>query len=98
MKTPVGVEAAVGETPSLTGEFIGETKLVIEYTQPHPPRNQHQKGPVGLWVVGEVTENRPRAEQVALFLLRPIPQIQRHNAVTQVAPPWQIPKAPPLTT
>ena len=30
--TPVGV-AVVGETPSLTGEFIGETHRVLEHTQ-----------------------------------------------------------------
>ena len=28
LKTPVGVEAAVGETPSLTVEFVGETHRV----------------------------------------------------------------------
>ena len=45
LKTPVGVEAAVGETPSLTGEFVGETHRVLECAQAHPPRNQLQKGP-----------------------------------------------------
>ena len=34
-------EAAVGETPSLTGEFIGETLWVLEHTQTHLPGNQH---------------------------------------------------------
>ena len=57
LKSPVGVEAAAGETPSLTGEFIGETHRVLEHPQNHPPRNQHQKGPISLWVVGEVTES-----------------------------------------
>ena len=52
---PVGI-AAVGETPSLTGEFIGETHRVLEGTQTHPPGNQHQKDLICLWVVGEVTE------------------------------------------
>ena len=61
--------AAVGETPSLTREFIGETHRVLEHTQPHPPRNQHEKGPIFLWVVGEVTESWPRAKKAALFLL-----------------------------
>ena len=74
----MGVEV-VGETPSLTREFIGETHRVLEHTQAHPPKNQHQRGPICLWVVGEVTENRQRAEQAALFPLRLLPAIQRHN-------------------
>ena len=41
-----GVELAVGETPSHTGEFIGETRRVLEHTQTHLPGNQHQKGPI----------------------------------------------------
>ena len=69
----MGVEAAAGETPSLTGEFTGETHRVLEPTQTHAPRNQHQEGPMWLWVVGEVTENQQRAEQVALFPLGPSP-------------------------
>ena len=90
--------AAAGESPNLTGEFIGDTHRVLEYTQTHQPGNQHQKGPISLWVAGEVTESLPRAEQAALFPLRPLPHIQHHNAETWVAPPWQIPKALPLTT
>ena len=66
LKTPLGVEAAVGETPSLTGKFVGETNSVLECTQVHQPGNQHQKGPICLWVAGEVTENWRRAEQVTL--------------------------------
>ena len=46
----MGVETA-GKIPSLTGEFIGETHRVLEYTKTHPPRNQHQKDPICL--VGE---------------------------------------------
>ena len=87
MKTPVGVEAAVGETPSLTGEVIGETHRGLEGTQTHPLRKQHQKGPICLWVTGEATENCQRAEQVALFPLRH-PPIQHHNAAMWVAPTW----------
>ena len=48
---------AVGETASLTGEFIGETHRVLECTQTHPTRNQHQKGPIYLWVAEEVTKS-----------------------------------------
>ena len=48
---------ATGETPSLTGELTGETHKVLEHIQTHPLRNQHQKGPICLWVLGEVTES-----------------------------------------
>ena len=36
--------AAAGETPSLRGESVGEAHRVLEWTQIHPPRNQHLKG------------------------------------------------------
>ena len=62
----------VGGTPSLTGEFIGETHRLLEHTQTHPSGNQYQKGPICLWVVGEVTEIWLRVEQVPLFPLRPL--------------------------
>ena len=64
------------DTPGLTGEFFEETHRVLEHTQNRPPGNQHQKGPIHLWVIGEVTENWPPAEQIALFPLRPLPHIQ----------------------
>ena len=70
----VGVVAA-GETPSLTGEFVGETHRLLERTQAHPPRNQDQQGPLCLWVAGEVTESWLRAKQVSLFPLGPLPHI-----------------------
>ena len=53
----MGVEAAAGETLSLTGEFFGETHRVLECTQNHPPGNQHQKGPICLWVAEEVIDS-----------------------------------------
>ena len=85
----MGVEAAVGETPRLTGEFIGETHMVLELTQTHRPGiSTRRAGPMCLWVVGEVTENWQKAQQVALLLLRPLPHIQSHNAATWVALPW----------
>ena len=65
--------AVGGETPSLTREFVGETHRVLEHTQTHQPRNQHQKGPINLWVVGKVTESEVRAKQAELFPLRPPP-------------------------
>ena len=58
----MGIEVA-GETPSLTGEFIGETHSVLEHTQTQPPVNQDQKGLICLWVEEEVTESTQRAEQ-----------------------------------
>ena len=79
---------AAGEIPSLTGEFVGETHRVIEYTQNHSHENQHQKGPICLCVAEEVTESQLRAEQAALFPLGPLPHIQCHNAEMWVAPPW----------
>ena len=73
-----------------------ETHRVLECTQTHPPGNQHQKGPICWWAVGEVTESRAIAKKPALFPLAPLPHIQRHNAGKRVAPPWRILKAPPL--
>ena len=57
------------ETPSLTGEFIEEIHGILECTQAHEPGNQHQKGPIYLWVAEEVTKRGARAKQVALFPL-----------------------------
>ena len=85
----MGVEAAAGETPSLTGEVVGETHRGLERTQAHPLGNQHQRGPVCLWVAGEVTENGQRVEQVPLFPLRPLPHIQRRSTATSVTPPHE---------
>ena len=56
------VEAA-GETHSLKGELVGEIHRVLQSTQNHPPGNQHQKGPICLWVVQEVTESSQRANK-----------------------------------
>ena len=67
--------AVAQETPQLTEDFAGETHRVLEHTWTHPPWNQHQKGPICLWVVGEVTENWQSAEQTALFPLGPLPHI-----------------------
>ena len=63
----------MGETPSLTGESVGGTYRVLECTQTHTPRNQHQKGPICLWVAGEVTESGVRAQQATLFPSDPSP-------------------------
>ena len=87
-----------GETPSLTGEFIGEIHRILEHTQTHPLGKQHQKGPIRLWVVQGVTENPQRVEQAPLLPIGLLPHIQHHSAVTGVALPRRIPKDPPLTT
>ena len=54
--------AAAAEIPSLTGESVGRAYGVLEYTQAQTPGNQHQNGPICLWVAGEVIEGRGRAK------------------------------------
>ena len=68
----MGVEVAQ-ETPSTPGVFTGKTHKVLECIQAHPPRNQHQKGPICLWVGQGVTENQQRVEQAVLFPFGPHP-------------------------
>ena len=70
----MGVEAA-GETPSLTGEFPRETHRVLECIEAHLSGNQHQKGPICLWVVEQVNESWQTAEKATLFPLGPLPHI-----------------------
>ena len=62
-------------------EIIRETHRVLEPTQ--NPWNQHQKGSSCKWVEEEVTESQPRAEQVVLLPLGPLPQntAPQHNDV-----------------
>ena len=76
MITRMGVGAAAGETPSLTGEVLGETHRGLECAQAHPLRSQHQRGPIGLWVAEGVAETWWRVEQAPLLPLR----IQRREA------------------
>ena len=45
-----------------------ETHRVLECTQTHLLRNQHQNGPICLWVMGQVTESQPRARQAHSLL------------------------------
>ena len=40
----MGVEEAAGETPSLTGEFVGETHRVLERTQNSPTQESAPEG------------------------------------------------------
>ena len=86
MKTPVGVGEAAGETPSLTGEVVGETHRGLEGAQAHPLGNQHQKGPILLWVAEGVIEIRQRVEQAPLLPLGPSPMYI--VTVQQPALPW----------
>ena len=86
----------MGETLSLTGEFIGETQCPTMYTNP-PAWESAPENTICLWVVGEVTSSQHRAEQVELFPHGPLLHIQCQSAATWFAPPWQIPNTPPLT-
>ena len=83
----MGVGAATGETPSLTGEVVGETHRGLERAQAHPLRNQHQRGPIRLWVAEGVAETRWRVERAPLLPLGPSPTysvtVQRHCAASQ---------------
>ena len=78
------VEVAAGETPSLTEELLGETHRVLERTQTHLLRKQHQKGLICLWVAEGVTENQQRVEQAPY---QTFPHIQHHSTATSVTPP-----------
>ena len=56
------------------------------YTNP-PTQEAVPERPNLIVVVEGVTENWQRAEQAPLFPLRPLPQIQCHNAATSITPP-----------
>ena len=85
----MGVGAAAGETPRLTGEIVGETHRGLEHAQAHPLGNQHQRGPISLWVAEGVTEIRWRVEQAPLLPLSPSPYIQHHSAAISVTLPQE---------
>ena len=92
-----GGVALAGETPGLTGQFIGETHRVLECTQTHPPRNQHWKGPICLFVAEEMTEILRKAELAPLFPLGPLPHIQHHNEPSRLSHPGKYPRLRPST-
>ena len=97
LKTPVGVEAAAGETPSLTGEWVGETHRGLEREQAHPPtRKSAPEGPS--LIVGSRGSDWNPAESGASSSApsQPLTHVQHHSAATSVTPPWWTPKAPPL--
>ena len=64
---------AAGETPSLTGEVLGETHRGLEHAQAHTLGNKHQRGPIGLRVAEGVAEVWWRVEQAPLLPLGPSP-------------------------
>ena len=71
----MGVEA-VGETPSLTGEVVGETHGGLEHAQAHPTWEAAQEGP-NLIVGSGVKDQNPVESGVgALAPSRPLPHIQ----------------------
>ena len=57
----MGVEAAAGETPSLTGELAGGTHRVLERTQNPPTWESAPEGPNLIVGSGE-SENQQRAD------------------------------------
>ena len=76
----------LGETPCLSGQFVGETHTVLHIHK----RTHWESAPEGskvLWIVGEVTESWRRAEEVPLFPLRHHPHKQYDDPVTWVALP-----------
>ena len=74
MKKPVGLEVAE-ETPNLTGVCWRHPQGPRMYTNPLTQESAPE-GPICVWVEEEVTKCWLRAEQVALFPLRPLPHIQ----------------------
>ena len=86
---PVGVGAAAGETPSLTGEVVGETHRGLECAQAHPLGNQHQRGPIGLWVLKGVIEILQTVEQAPLLALGPSPKYSLSAAKSSYPDPCE---------
>ena len=82
----MGVEVPVGETPSLTGEFVGETPQGPRACTSPPTRESAPEGP-SLIVGSGVTEIQQRVEQVALLPIRPLSHKQCHRAATNVTLP-----------
>ena len=79
LKEPVGVEA-VGGNHSPTWEFVGKNHRVLEQPpSPDPPWNQHQKDPISLWEMGEMTEIQPRDEQSILSPPGPLARVWWQN-------------------
>ena len=69
----MGREVAAEESPSLTGEVIGETHRGLEHAQAHPPTRESALDQPSLIVAKGVTEIRQRVEEVPLPPLGPSP-------------------------
>ena len=94
---PVGVRAAAGETPSLTGEVVGETDPQGPRACTSPPtRESAPEGPN--LIVGSRGSDYKSVESRASTIAssQPLPHAQHHRAATSVTPPLGTPKAPPL--
>ena len=95
LKTPVGVEAAAGDTPSLTGEFVGETQGPRTYTNP----STQEAAPEGpdLTVGSRGSDWKPAESRTSTNApYQPLPhRLQCHSAALSITLPWWIPKAPP---
>ena len=87
--------AAAGETPSLTGEVVGETHRGLEWARTHPLGNEHQKGPIWLWVAEGVTEIQQTVERRHCSLSAPPPRTASQRS-DQRYPALGTPKALPL--
>ena len=90
--------AATGEIPGLTGEFTGEAHGILECIQTHPPGNQHLKG--HNFLVGSQGSDRQWGWSRASDNVPSLTPLREtgHNKAKRVAPPWRIPKTPPLAT
>ena len=73
--------AAAGETPNLTGQYVGETHRVLGCTQTTHQGISTRRAQFACEQSREVNESLLRAEQLVLFPLRPLPYIQCHSAV-----------------
>ena len=74
---------------------IRESHRVQEYTQTHPPGNQHQKGPICLWVACLCLKASLETSKQHCSLSDPSPTYSTTTQQNEL--PWQKPKAPPLT-
>ena len=91
----MGVGAAAGETPSLTGEVVGQTHRGLECAQAHLLGNQHQRGPIRLWEAKGVAETQWSGAG-AIAPSQPLPHVQHHRAATSVTPPREHLRLRPL--
>ena len=92
----MGDEVAAGETPSLTGEVVGDPQGPRVCTGP-PTREPAPEGP-NLIVGSRGSDDRNPAESGADAIApsQPLPHVQHHSAATSVTLPWGTPNAPPL--